>query len=31
MKTIGLFNPSSPSYDPIDMASLKKWGMPIII
>ena len=25
MKTIGLFNPSSPSYDPIDMASLKKW------
>ena len=25
MKTIGLFNPSSPSYDPIDMEALKNW------
>ena len=25
MKTIGLFNPSSPSYNPVDMDSLKKW------
>lgn len=25
MKTIGLFNPSSPSYTPIDMEALKKW------
>lgn len=25
MKTIGLFNPSSPSYEPIDMDALKNW------
>ena len=25
MKTIGLFNPSSPSYDPINMDALKNW------
>ncbi len=27
MKTIGLFNPSSPSYNPINMDNLKNWFM----